>query len=225
MLKIGHRGACGYEPENTLLSFDKALELGVDAVELDVHRLKDGKVVVIHDRKVNRTTNGKGHVTNKCFKEIRKLRVGKSEKIPLLEEVLDLIDRRIEVNIELKGKNTALAVSRIVNYYIKLKGWKEDHFFVSSFDHEELIKFKNELPAIRICPLVKKIPKGYAKFGENMKAYSINVFYKRIGKKFIEDAHRRKIKVFAWTINKPNDIVKIKKLEVDGIISDYPDRI
>ncbi len=102
-LKIGHRGACGYEPENTLRSFKRALDLQVDMVEFDVYTLAGGEIVIIHDDKVNRTTNGHGYVLDKNFEEIRKLDAGQGEKIPTLEEALDLIDKKCQVNIELKG--------------------------------------------------------------------------------------------------------------------------
>jgi len=102
MLKIGHRGAKGYEPENTLRSFQKALELNVDAVELDVRRTKDGAIVVIHDAEVDRTTNGKGLVSELTLKEIKELDIEKGEKIPTLEEALDFLDKKVKIFIELK---------------------------------------------------------------------------------------------------------------------------
>ncbi|MEM3426627.1 MAG: glycerophosphodiester phosphodiesterase family protein, partial [Thermoproteota archaeon] len=100
VLKIGHRGARFYEPENTLRSFRKALELGVDAVELDVRRTRDGELVVIHDAEVDRTTNGKGLVRELTLEEIRRLDAGKGEKIPTLEEALDFLDGRVKILIE-----------------------------------------------------------------------------------------------------------------------------
>src|ERR1700691_2371330 len=99
MLVIAHRGASGYEPENTLASFKKALEIGVDGIELDVHLSKDGNVMVIHDSWVNRTTNGIGRVENKTLKELQKLDAGNGEKIPTLQEVLDVINRKVLINI------------------------------------------------------------------------------------------------------------------------------
>jgi len=103
-LKIGHRGAMGYEPENTLRSFKKALDLKVDMIELDVYVCKSDELIVIHDDKVDRTTNGQGYVVNKTFEELRTLDAGKNEKIPTLSEVLNLVNRKAKLNIELKGK-------------------------------------------------------------------------------------------------------------------------
>ena len=91
MIIIGHRGAMGYEPENTLRSFQKALDLGVDMIEFDVHLCKSGELVVFHDEKVNRTTNGQGYIAQKSLEKLKELDAGQGEKIPTLEEVLDLV--------------------------------------------------------------------------------------------------------------------------------------
>ncbi len=126
---IGHRGACGYEPENTISSFKKALELGVDAIELDVYVLGRGELVVIHDDKVDRTTNGKGYVLDYSFEELRKLDAGNGQTIPTLEEVLDLVNMKTSVNIELKGTGTAKAVASTIYNYLA-KGWSEEQLMV-----------------------------------------------------------------------------------------------
>ena len=89
MMKIGHRGACGYEPENTLRSFNKALDLGVDMVEMDAHVCRSGEVVLIHDDTVDRTTDGHGHVADMMFTDLSRLDAGHGEKIPTLEQALE----------------------------------------------------------------------------------------------------------------------------------------
>jgi len=127
-LKIGHRGAKGLEPENTLRSFSKAIDFKVDMIELDVRLTKDKKVVVIHGDKLDRTTNGRGRVKEKDLEEIKKLSAGKGERIPTLEETLDLIDKRVKVNIELKGKKIAESVSKIIDKYVKNKKWSPGLF-------------------------------------------------------------------------------------------------
>jgi glycerophosphoryl diester phosphodiesterase len=96
---IAHRGASGYEPENTLASFRKAIQLGADMVEFDVHALPTGEVVLIHDHRLNRTTNGRGYVLKQSFDELRSLDAGAGESIPTVEEVLRLVDRQLPVNI------------------------------------------------------------------------------------------------------------------------------
>ncbi len=223
MLKIGHRGAMGYEPENTLLSFQRALDLKVDAVELDVHRCQTGELVIIHDDKVNRTTNGKGYVAEKTFDELRLLDAGKGQKIPTLEEVLDLVDKKAIVNIELKGTGTAEPVSKIIRKYIQKKGWQLNFFLVSSFNYYELQKFHQFAPEISIGILISEVPLENVEFTGKADVSSVHVCAKVIDRKFIEDAHQRGMKVFVWTVNHPQEIKRVKTLGVDGIFSDFPD--
>jgi len=223
-IRIGHRGAAGYEPENTLRSFRRALEIGVDVVEFDVYSCRSGELVVIHDDRVDRTTNGRGYVTDLTFDELRRLDAGKGERIPLLEEVLDCVDRKAAVNIELKGEKTAAPVSAVVKSYLK-KGWLEEHFIVSSFNHYELVEFRRLMPSIRTGALITAIPIGYAEFGERLGAWSVNPSMEFIDKAFVDDAHRRGLKVLVFTPDIPEDIARMKTLGVDGAFSNFPDRL
>ncbi len=215
----------GYEPENTLASFKKALNLGVDMVELDVYVLKTGELVVIHDDRVDRTTNGQGYVADKTFAEIRSLDAGKGEKIPTLNEVFNLIDRKVPINIELKGAGTAGPVAKLIGEYISEHGWTNDDFLVSSFNHRELKKFKDLKPTIRIGALITGIPIGYAEFAQKLGAYSLNPSLEFISQEYVDDAHKRGLKVLVYTVNEKDDIKKMMELGVDGLFSNYPDRI
>jgi glycerophosphoryl diester phosphodiesterase len=220
---IGHRGACGYEPENTLISFKKALDLGVDAIELDVYALKSGELVVIHDDTVDRTTNGKGYVMEHSFESLRKLDAGKGEKIPTLQEVLDVIDRRVIVNIELKGGETSSLVAGVIDQY-KLKGWSDEHFIVSSFNHVELAAFSAIKPTIRTGALICGIPIDLAAFASKVNAYAANLSSEFITAELVGDAKARGLKVFVYTVNDEREIRKMIDLKVDGIFTNYPDR-
>ena len=223
MLKIGHRGVCGYEPENTLLSFKKALDLNVDMIELDVCLSKDKEVIVIHDQKVDRTTDGKGFVFNKTLKELKKLDAGKGQRIPTLKEALDLINRRAKINVELKGKETPKFVFEIMNFYINNKKWDYNDFLISSFDYKLLKEFSELTDRFKLGIVVDKIPKNIFEIKLNL--YSINLKFEIITKKLIDEIHKHGLKVFVWTINDKKDINFVKSLKVDGIFSDYPDRI
>ncbi len=225
VIKIGHRGAMGYAPENTLKSFKKALELNVDAVELDIYVCKSGELVVIHDDKVDRTTNGKGYVVEKTFEELSALDAGEGEKIPKLSEVLDFIDRKVKVNIELKGVKTAKPVQELIEKYVKNKGWEYDDFLVSSFNHYELKKFRKLNPKIKIGVLISGIPRGFLEFAEMLNVYSINLCFKFINQECVNDAHNHNLKVYVWTVNDSEDIERMKTLGVDGIFSNFPDRL
>jgi len=224
-LKIGHRGACGYEPENTLKSFSRALELKVAMVELDVHCCKSGELVVIHDNRVDRTTDGSGYVAEMELDELRKLDAGKGERIPYLMEVFDLIDRRIPINIELKGEGTARPVYYLIEKYIEGENWSYDDFMISSFNHYELAAFSKLNPKMRIGALVEGIPIGYAEFAERLGAYSVNIGLDFINREFVDDVHKRGMKVFVYTVNIPEDFDRMRSLGVDGVFSNFPDRI
>lgn len=225
ILRIGHRGAAGYEPENTLLSFKKALEFEVDMVELDAQICKTGEIVVIHDAKIDRTTNGTGFVAAKTFQELRSLDAGKGQFIPTLQEVLDLIDRKTKVNIEIKGEGAAGATFDTIQIYVNQKSWLWDDFLVSSFNHYELLEFKRVAPEVKIGAVIAGIPIGYAECATRVNAYSIHPSKEFINRALVDDAYKRGLKVFAYTPNDFEFIQKIKSLGVDGIFSDFPDRI
>ncbi|HEX6461815.1 MAG TPA: glycerophosphodiester phosphodiesterase family protein [Candidatus Saccharimonadales bacterium] len=221
---IGHRGACGYEPENTLASFKKALELGVDAIELDVYALQTGELVVIHDDTVDRTTNAQGYVTDYSFEQLRKLDAGKGQMIPTLQEVLNLVDKRVPVNIELKGTGTARPVANVIDQY-KQKGWANEQFIVSSFNHVELAAFSSVMPDIRISALIVGIPIDYAAFASKLHAYSANFSSEFITAELVIDAKARGLKVFVFTVNDKREVHRMQALEVDGIFTNYPDKV
>lgn len=221
---IGHRGASGHAPENTLASFAKAIEFGVDAVELDVYLCKSGELVVIHDATLDRTTNGKGAVEDKTLEEIKLYTCEGGEKIPTLIEVFDLVQRRCIVNVELKGALTASPVADLIEKYVKEKGWSYEDFFVSSFDHHELFAFHKLIPEIKTGALLEGIPFHYAAFAEDIGATHAVLYYETVNKAFVEDAHRRGLLVFAYTVNDPLSMAFVQSIGVDGIITNYPDR-
>lgn len=214
----------GYEPESTLASFQKAIELGADMVELDVHLCKSGELVVIHDESVGRTTNGKGLVSQMILAELKKLDAGKGETIPTLEEVFDFVNRRVGINIELKGQNTAKPAADLIQRY-KTKGWNENLFLVSSFDREELREFRRHDPNTKIGVLFKRRSNDLFDFATEIGAYSIHISLKEFSLDFLDEARQRGFKVFVWTVNSPKDIRRFVELGVDGIFSDFPDRL
>src|SRR3972149_5853795 len=137
MLRIGHRGARAYEPENTLRSFKKALEIGVDAVELDVRKTKDNQLVVIHDADVKRTTDGKGFVSELTLKEIKEFSAEKGEKIPTLKEALDFLDKKVKILIELKEAGVEEKVLEAVR-----KNGLQKNVIITSFLEDALRKIR-----------------------------------------------------------------------------------
>jgi glycerophosphoryl diester phosphodiesterase len=147
---IGHRGASGYEPENTLKSFERAIEMGVSMIELDVHVCASGELVVIHDDTVDRTTNGEGAVSEMTWEELRPLDAGNGQRIPQLAQVFNVVDKRVAINIEIKDPKAPLLVAELIATYVKTKQWSYDHFMISSFDHELAVEFHEACPEVKI---------------------------------------------------------------------------
>ncbi len=225
MLKIGHRGAKGSEPENTLISFQKAIDLQVDGIELDVHLSIDGEIIVIHDETIDRTTNGNGFVNALSLSELKVFRIKNEHQIPTLTEVFDLVNKNCFINIELKSYETATAVVRLIEKYISEKNWSYDQFLVSSFDWNALqqVRFLND--EINIGVLTETdldLALAFAKF---IQAKSIHPHFHLLNKENVSKIQAKGIQVFPWTINELEDIEKIKYYNVNGIITDFPNRI
>jgi glycerophosphoryl diester phosphodiesterase len=224
MLVIGHKGAPAYEPENTLRGFAKALELGADMLELDVFVLATGQLMVAHDRHLDRTTNGHGLLVHHSYRELRKLDAGKGELIPTLQEVLDMVDRRVPLIIELKNTGASIAVADVLDDYITNHGWKPEQFIVSSFYHPELLSFRMQhAPHIPIAATTAVLPLNGAAFTESLQAQYLTPDIDFTDQSLVEDAHKRGLKVFVYTISSYEDTLLMRHLGVDGIITDAPD--
>jgi glycerophosphoryl diester phosphodiesterase len=219
---IAHRGASGHAPENTLMAVRMALDMGAAWIEVDVH-LVEGELVVIHDSQLDRTTNGTGSVSERPLSYIRSLDAGSGERIPLLSEVLDLAANRAGIHIELKGDHTAGPVAAMLEARMARGGPSHDRVIVSSFDTDLLLELIRREPAIPVGVLLEKIPPDYAKSAEEMGAFSVHVDRKVINERFVEDAHARGLKVFTYTINRPEEVHRMRRLGVDGIFTDYPE--
>jgi len=225
MLRIGHRGAKGHEVENTLLGFQKAINLHVDCIELDVHLSADGEIIVIHDETLDRTTNGKGAVNQYTIPELKRLKINKQQTIPTLTEVFDLIDKKCEVNIELKSFESAAAVVTLIEKYVSEKKWNYSRFIVSSFDWNALKEVSQANSAIPIGVLTETdldLALAFAKF---IRAKSIHPHFHLLTEANTKEMQGEGFRVFPWTINEIEDIKRIKAYQVDGIISDFPDRL
>ena len=224
MLKIGHRGAKGYEPENTLISFEKAIAMGADGIELDVHLSIDGHLIVIHDETIDRTTNGKGAVNQLTLQELKSFKINNKQEIPTLEEVLDLVNQRCFVNIELKNQDTAEKVVQLIEHYISDKKWNHSQFVVSSFDWNALqqVRFLNE--NIRIGVLTETDLDLAISFARFLKAEALHPDFQLLTNEYTSKIQEKGIQVIPWTVNEMDDIQKIKSFKVDGIITDFLDR-
>lgn len=215
MLKIGHRGAKGHLPENTLASFEKAIVLGVDMIELDVRLSFDKVPMVIHDETIDRTTSKTGLVTDYSAKELQAL------GIPALIDVFELVDNRCEINVEIK---TFSATQAVLNLIAK-NTFNQSKILISSFDWNALQEVRFHDEDIRIGVLTETdldLAMAFAKF---IKAEAIHPYYHLLTAENVEKIKEKGFKVFPWTINEPEDITFVKSFEVDGIITDFPERL
>jgi glycerophosphoryl diester phosphodiesterase len=222
LIIIGHRGAAGYAPENSLSAFALAMEFGVDMVEFDVWKCASGELVVFHDARLERLTDGSGTLISHTLEELKKLTVLGTEKIPTLTEVLDFIDRRVKVYIEIKDINVASDVLKIVQYYVEHKQWQYDDFLVASFDHTQLYDIKAANRLVPIAALLYGIPIDLSASVSTIDADVVCLSVDFITQEFVDDIHDRGMLVYVYTVDHPDDIVCVVNYGVDGIITDYP---
>jgi glycerophosphoryl diester phosphodiesterase len=231
-LAIGHRGAAGHAPENTLASFARAVELDAAGVELDVQLSSDGHVVVFHDDTLDRVTDGKGPLAARTFEELRRLDAGSrfdpafaGERIPLLREVLEVVAAPRVVNVELKyGPGMAELVAATLAVVRDCAAMERIIF--SSFDHRGLALLREQAPAARIGVLLTygREEKAFAA-AERLAAVSLNPPVLSVSKDLVRMAHDRGLAVWTWTGNRPADLTRLVAAGADAIISDYPDRV
>jgi glycerophosphoryl diester phosphodiesterase len=197
--------------------------MGARWIELDVY-VAENELIVFHDDRLERTTNGSGEVIESSLEYLRSLDAGKGQRIPFLTEVFDLVDGKAGINIELKGPGTAPHVALLLSRLLMTTQWNSDNFIVSSYDHAELLEFSEKMPQVRTGVLTSTIPPGYAKFAESLQAWSVHASLGCVNHEFIHDAHRRGKKLFVYTVNHPEDYRRLRELGVDGVFTDFPDR-
>ncbi len=224
-LIIGHRGAKGHVAENTLPSIQKALDLGVDAIEIDVFKCASGELVVFHDATLEKLTDAKGAIMDFSLEELRRVKVLNDYQIPTLNEVLDLINGRVILNIELKGPETALATQALLSTYYNKGAWSPEAVLISSFNWEELRLFRTVDASTPLAVLTEENPLEALEVAKALTATAINPDYKTLTAAAVKTMHTAGYKVYPWTVNTPKAIAQMKRLGVDGIITDYPERI
>ncbi len=193
-------------------------------VELDVHVCKSGELVVIHDETVDRTTSGKGKVSRLTLSELQAYSIHHNEHIPTLDEVISLVKRKIKINIELKGKNTGKEVALFLKKHFR-EGWKSTDFLISSFSISELRSFRHSDTRTPLAVLYGSIKFFPLSVAHSLKACAINVDKKSMTLHFLNRCHNKNLAVYVYTVNTKREMQRMKKLGVDGIFSDYPDRM
>ena len=225
ILNIGHRGAKAYEPENTIPSFQKALQLNADGIELDVHVCKSGELVVIHDFTVDRTTNGTGAISDLTLSELKQLRINGCIEIPTLDEVLTLFNKKHLINIELKGSDTAELVCDCIDRNVREDKFDYQNFIVSSFQREELARVANYNVKVSLGILTQASVEQALEWAEEFSAIAIHPHFSLLTTENVALTRQKGYQIFTWTVNEFEDIERVKSFGVNGIITDFSDRI
>lgn len=218
MILTGHRGAAELEPENTLLSIQKAIDLEVDQIEIDVHLTRDQNLVVIHDTTVDRTTDGQGAVADLTLAEIKQLDAGKGERIPTLQEVIDLVRGKVVLQIELKGPDTAEPVVRTVE-----RNSIENEILLTSFVHDRLREARRLNPGLALGALWSNPPDDACEQAVDMGALGIHIQYENIDAQLVQKAHGHGLLIRAWNPDTAEEIQQMIDLGVDAVGSNRPD--
>lgn len=227
VLNIAHRGASGHYPENTLAAFAAAIELGVDMCELDVHITRDGTAVVIHDATIDRTTDARGIVAAMRLAELQRtdagIRFGRQfagQRIPTLDEVIRLAAGRCGLNIELKGAGTENATCQLIAAHDAIVTT-----LVSSFDWKMLERMREIAPQVRLALLAERHPQRLLENASAMGAYAINPRVNMVDADLCYAAHARGLKLHTWTCDDPRQMRRLIADGVDGIMTNFPDRL
>lgn len=211
-----HRGASAELPENTLPAFARAVELGAYGIELDIHLTRDGKPVVIHDKAVDRTTDGAGPVADFEYLDLVRLDAGGGAKIPSLEEVLDLVGDGLHIDIEVKAAAAADAVLRVASSRPALR------FAVSSFDHDVLHHLRSQSPETELWPLAHAASDDTLDAAAKLGSRCIAIHDAFINQEIVEYLRTRGIEAWVWTVNDHERAAELVALGVAGICTDDP---
>jgi len=223
---IGHRGSKGEAPENTMLGIKKAIDLGCDGVEIDIHLTKDHVPIVIHDPTLNRTTNGSGAILEHTSEEIKKFDAGQNEKIPFLTDVLKYFSE-LKINnspkelfIEIKCPNVEKITCDLILKYNLL-----EEVTVKCFDHRISLILKNILPQLKTGIILAGRPVHPPELVKAAHAdlYSVNV--STVDPETVQECRKHGYKTFVWNINNEKDFKKFKQINPDYISTDFPTKI
>ena len=221
MAKImGHRGAPADEPENTLRSFARALAAGVAAVELDVQLTKDGRLAVIHDETLERTTNGRGPVRDFTLAELKRLDAGRGEPVPSLAEVFDLVQGKAALVVELKQPEAAGA---LLDFFQERRCFEAA--MVVSFWHPAVKALKEAEPRLDTGVLMVGCPADPAGLARAARAGTLALNFRYVSRELVDSAHQEDIKVMVWNIDDPETLEPYLALNLDAICTNRPGEI
>ncbi|MGG1517435.1 glycerophosphodiester phosphodiesterase [Paenibacillus oryzisoli] len=231
-LVIGHRGAAGEAPENTLASFALAAAQGAEGIELDIHISKDGEIVVCHDHTLDRTTNGSGLICEHNWQDIRQLDAGawfadnyRGERVPLLREVFKMLPPNFLINVEVKHAYEGRLEQELLAY-LRASGRMED-VVISSFDHQCIRRLKLAEPEVKVGLLYAANLFDHAAYARqaDIDVYSLHPYYQTIAEPDVTGAAAAGLATYPYTVNREEDFARLTMDGVTGIITDYPGRL
>jgi glycerophosphoryl diester phosphodiesterase len=217
---IGHRGAAAEEPENTLRAFRRALDAGAAGVELDVHLTKDGRLAVIHDETVDRTTNGQGRVQDFTLAELQRLNAGLGEHIPALEEVVELVRGRGQLLVELKLPEAAPPLLRLCR-----EGRLFEDVRAISFWHPAVKALKEEESRLRTGALMVGCPADPGGLARAALADTLVLNYRYVNRQLADLTRQQGLKVIVWNIDDPEGLGPYLSMNLEGICTNKPEEI
>lgn len=225
-LVIAHRGASGQAPENTLRAYELAVTQGADMIEIDLHRTRDGAIVVAHDEDLA-GLSGRGEIADATLEEVRRLDAGDGERVPLLAEVLDRFATRIPFNLELKrGTRGAYPqLEREALAEVESRGQLERTLFSSFFDGV-LAELRRCSPGARIGVLVSpRAPEGWLERARAVRAEAVHLWRGLATPQAVETAHAEGLAVHVYTVDEPDEMRSLVRIGVDGIFTNHPHRL
>lgn len=220
ILRVGHRGAAGHAPENTIASIHKAISLGADFVELDVHRTRDGRLVVLHDEVVDRTTNGTGPVCEMTWDNLQLLDAGNGECVPCVEAALAAASGHAGLILESKTPGVGPDLYRAV----QVSSFSGSVIY-ASFLHAEILAIRRIDRRATTMALIECVPLSGAAFALDVEATLVGLSFHSTTAESISVLHDAGLDVLVYTVNEPQMIADAIALGADGIISDYPERV
>lgn len=221
MIIIAHRGGAGLGPENTLAAIGRSLAAGAEWIEVDIHALEQA-LVVFHDRRLERCTNGSGALLEQRLDALRALDAGEGERIPLLHEVLDAVAGRARLNIELKGAGCVPLLVALLEHYVDYHGWRWEDFLASSFDQRQLLELHHCAPLLPIGLLLTGPTLHWREEATLLAARSLHMASEFVDAALVEAAHAAGLQVLVYTVNHRDELQHMVALGVDGIFTDYP---
>lgn len=232
MLNFAHRGFSGKFPENTMLAFRKAVEIGADGIELDVHLSKDGELVIIHDEKIDRTTDGEGFVADYTYDELLKFDASAGfkgvygvNKIPTLREYFEFI-KPVDgflTNIELKTDKNEYPGIELKTADLIAEFGLQNRIIISSFNHYSVLRFKEIMPEMKCGFLYDCRIAAAGEYAKSRGVDCVHPSYTGLTEENVPEIKSNGIEINTWTVNSPDEVKRLYNLGVDSVIGNYPD--